>query len=85
MPPELARPWQLLLRAIDAGLIDSQDLINAINQLKRPDFGGSVWDEFRIEPRWGVDDELTVSLLDESCDCSRSAFIALLESLSETR
>ncbi len=82
VPPELEWPWTLFLRAIDAGWIDRDDLKNVIDLLKKDDFGGCVLEEFSIEPRWGVDEELKVAFLDEYYFCPKITLIELFETLS---
>jgi hypothetical protein len=81
VPPELERPWTLFLRAIDAGWIDRDDLIDIVDALKKDDFGGYRLEESYIEPQWEMDGELKVGFLDDYCVCRKNALIEFLEKL----
>jgi hypothetical protein len=81
VPPELEWPWTLFLRAIDAGWIDHDDLIEMVDAIKKDDFGGYRLEEFYIEHQWGMKGELKIGLLDDYYICLKNTLIEFLEKL----
>jgi hypothetical protein len=81
VPPELEWPWTLFLRAIDAGWIDRDDLIDMVDALKKDDFGGYRLEKFYVEPQWGMEGELKTGFLDDYCVCRKNILIEFLKKL----
>jgi hypothetical protein len=67
----------------DAGWIDRDDFIEMVDALKKDDFGGYRLEEFYVEPRWGMNGELKIGILDEYYFCPKIALIEFFEILRE--
>jgi hypothetical protein len=75
--PDVATCWSLVVRAIDVGWLDSDELRELISHLRdRRDFGV---EELLIAH---VGERLRVSFLDEKASCSPAAMIAALAAVT---
>lgn len=81
IPEGLAEVWPLILKAIEVGWLDHDDLLELVQALSTEGFGGYGVLEFSVEPKWGSEGDMQVSFLDERYDCPRNLLTKQLESL----